>query len=107
ERVRVGGGVAEVEESPRQLDEKMEVFGIEVEYFHNYFVGEGEESLLVHNGPECLVRPGEIAGEWDVVLPEGKVLGRFWQREAAVQFSGRVNQQLDNPTGHARILGRD
>lgn len=35
----------------------VEVYGIEVEFFHNYFVGRGEDAMLVHNGPECLVKP--------------------------------------------------
>src|SRR5262249_8560325 len=30
---------------------------IEVEYFHNYFVGRGDDAMLVHNGPECVGRP--------------------------------------------------
>ncbi len=35
----------------------IEVFGIEVEYFHNYYVGRGNNAMLVHNGPPCLVKP--------------------------------------------------
>ncbi len=41
----------------------IEVFGIEVEYFHNYFIGNGERSMLVHNGPECLVRIKDADGK--------------------------------------------
>jgi hypothetical protein len=35
----------------------VEVYGIEVEYFHNYFVGRGPGAVLVHNGPECVGKP--------------------------------------------------
>lgn len=37
----------------------IEVYGIEVEFFHNYFVGTGDSAMLVHNGPECLKTPAE------------------------------------------------
>jgi hypothetical protein len=33
------------------------VYGVEVEYFHNYFVGRGDDAMLVHNGPECVGKP--------------------------------------------------
>jgi hypothetical protein len=65
ERIRVAGNVvAPVEGSGRRRSERIEVFGIEVEYFHNYFVGTGADAMLVHNGPKCLVRPavGDAVG---------------------------------------------
>jgi hypothetical protein len=37
------------------------VFGNEVEYFHNYFVGQGDNAPLVHNGPECVVKPADAS----------------------------------------------
>ncbi|HTU93124.1 MAG TPA: SEC-C metal-binding domain-containing protein [Gemmataceae bacterium] len=37
----------------------IEVYGIEVEFFHNYFVGSGDSAMLVHNGPQCLKTPEE------------------------------------------------
>lgn len=36
----------------------IEVYGVEVEYFHNYFVGTGPDAMLVHNG-ECVTKPVE------------------------------------------------
>jgi hypothetical protein len=62
ELVRVAGNlVAPVEwVGPRRSD-RIEVYGIEVEYFHNYFVGTGDNAMLVHNGPDCLVKPLDAA----------------------------------------------
>jgi hypothetical protein len=50
--------VAPVEEI-RRVPGMIEVFGIEVEYFHNYFVGSGDNAMLVHNGPEKVAKPLE------------------------------------------------
>jgi hypothetical protein len=58
ELVRVAGNfVAPVEGPGRVRTGPVEVYGIEVEYFHNYFVGRGPDAMLVHNGPECVGKP--------------------------------------------------
>jgi hypothetical protein len=56
EMIRVGSGVAPAE-FIRRVPGLIEVYGIEVEYFHNYFVGTGDNAMLVHNGPQCVVKP--------------------------------------------------
>lgn len=68
EMIRVTGNVVAPVEGVRRVTGRIEVFGIEVEYFHNYFVGAGDNAMLVHNGPECLVRPMEA--EAAAQLPE-------------------------------------
>ncbi|HEY8503913.1 MAG TPA: SEC-C metal-binding domain-containing protein, partial [Gemmataceae bacterium] len=57
ELIRVAGNVVAPAESVRRIPGMIEVFGIEVEYFHNYFVGIGDNAMLVHNGPEYLPKP--------------------------------------------------
>jgi hypothetical protein len=58
ELVRVAGNfVAPVEGPGRVKTGPVEVYGVEVEYFHNYFVGTGPDAMLVHNGPECVGKP--------------------------------------------------
>jgi hypothetical protein len=107
EMIRVIGNTVAPVESMRRLTKRTEVFGIEVEYFHNYFVGTGDDAMLVHNGPVCIVRPAALEGVFDVVDPQGKVLGRFYDQSAAEAFAARVRLLPDNPTGHARVLGKD
>ncbi len=63
EMIRVAGNVVAPVEAARRVPGLIEVFGIEVEYFHNYFVGRGPNAMLVHNGPECVVRPREASGK--------------------------------------------
>ncbi|MCZ2341264.1 MAG: DUF2380 domain-containing protein, partial [Bacteroidales bacterium] len=46
----------------RRVPGLVEVYGIEVEYFHNYYVGIGDDAMLVHNGPACLRRPKLTTG---------------------------------------------
>jgi hypothetical protein len=59
EMVRVAGNVvAPVERPGRVKTGPVAVYGIEVEYFHNYFVGRGPDAMLVHN-MECAVRPAD------------------------------------------------
>lgn len=107
EMIRVAGNMVAPVEAMKRVPGQIEVFGIEVEYFHNYFVGTGDNAMLVHNGPQCLVRPAEVEGEFHVVDPRGKVLGRFYDKSAAEAFAARVGQLPDNPTGHARVIGKD
>jgi len=57
ELIRVAGTSVAPVEGSRRLPGKIEVYGIEVEYFHNYFVVGGRNPMLVHNGPECVVKP--------------------------------------------------
>jgi hypothetical protein len=57
ELIRVAGNVVAPVEGVRRVAGLIEVFGIEVEYFHNYFVGTGDNAMLVHNGPEKVARP--------------------------------------------------
>jgi hypothetical protein len=57
EMIRVAGNVVAPAESTRRVPGMIEVFGIEVEYFHNYFVGTGDDAMLVHNGPDCFPKP--------------------------------------------------
>jgi hypothetical protein len=33
--------------------------GMEVEYLPNYFVGQGDNAVLVQHGPECVVKPSD------------------------------------------------
>ena len=81
ELVRVAGNVvAPVEGRGRRKTGPVEVYGIEVEYFHNYFVGTGPDAMLVHNG-ECIVKPAEVNGRkvnlYDNVRPDDvTVVGR-------------------------------
>ncbi|MBX9677980.1 MAG: hypothetical protein K2X38_04390 [Gemmataceae bacterium] len=54
----VVGGSARTPTAALQRPGLIEVFGIEVEYFHNYFVGRGPNAMLVHNGPgDCIPKP--------------------------------------------------
>jgi hypothetical protein len=63
ELIRVAGNVvAPVEDPGRVKTGPVEVYGVEVEYFHNYFVGTGPDAMLVHNGPECVVKPAVVNG---------------------------------------------
>lgn len=55
-----GNVVAPVEGPGRVKTGPVEVCGIEVEYFHNYFVGRGPDAMLVHNGPECVGKPAVV-----------------------------------------------
>ena len=59
EFVRTGGSlVAPVEGVGPLRVGRVEVYGLEVEYFHNYFVGGlGEDAMLVHNGLDCVNKP--------------------------------------------------
>ncbi|MGL6095273.1 MAG: hypothetical protein ACRC7O_05670, partial [Fimbriiglobus sp.] len=61
EMIRVGGNVVAPVEGWRRIPGLIEVYGIEVEYFHNYFVGTGDNAMLVHNGPACVVKPADPA----------------------------------------------
>jgi hypothetical protein len=67
----------------------IEVYGIEVEFFHNYFVGSGDSAMLVHNGPEYIKRPAEANR---LLANEGKV-GTFNQLD-------RMRVKGDNLTPH-------
>lgn len=65
----VYGDVPAPVEGPGRLQtDRFEVFGIEVEYFHNYFVGTGDDAMLVHNGPQYLTRLLDADGR---ALPHG------------------------------------
>ncbi len=58
ELVRVAGNVvAPVDAIGPRRSQKIELYNVEVEYFHNYFVGRGENAVLVHNGPGYIKRP--------------------------------------------------
>jgi hypothetical protein len=75
ELIRVAeNSVAPVEGPGRLQTDRFVVYGIEVEYFHNYFVGKPPDAMLVHNGPQCLVRPAEVDGRkvnvYDNVHPQ-------------------------------------
>ncbi|MCZ2341261.1 MAG: SEC-C domain-containing protein [Bacteroidales bacterium] len=63
ERIRVGGNVVAPVEGWRRVPGLVEVYGIEVEYFHNYYVGTGDDAMLVHNGPACLAKPIVVASD--------------------------------------------
>ena len=68
ELIRVGGNTVAPLEGQRRRAQRIEVCGIEVEYFHNYFVGSGPNAMLVHNGPTCVVKP--LDAETAEELPE-------------------------------------
>ncbi len=57
ERVRVMENEVAPVEGMKRLAGQSVVFGIEVEYFHNYFIGKSSKFMLVHNGPTCLPKP--------------------------------------------------
>jgi hypothetical protein len=78
EMVRVAGNViAAVESIGSRRTQRVEVFGIEVEYFHNYFVGTGANALLVHNGPAKIVRPVTVLnGSTEWVVRDAQVAQR-------------------------------
>jgi hypothetical protein len=59
ELIRVFGNVVAPGEGVRLVPGFLEVFGIEVEYFHNYYVGSGDNAMLVHNGPQKVAKPLE------------------------------------------------
>ncbi|MFO0808887.1 MAG: SEC-C metal-binding domain-containing protein [Gemmataceae bacterium] len=69
ELIRVAGNVVAPAESIRRVPGLIEVFGIEVEYFHNYFVGTGDDAMLVHNGPDCFPKPVGVGKGYS--YPEG------------------------------------
>lgn len=60
ELIRVSGNVFAPVEGARIIPGRIVVYGIEVEYFHNYFVGTGPDAMLVHNGPECFPKPAGV-----------------------------------------------
>lgn len=62
ELIRLAGNAVAPVEGVRRMPGFAEVFGIEVEYFHNYFVGSGPDAMLVHNGPACMRRPAVTDG---------------------------------------------
>jgi hypothetical protein len=47
--------VAPVQWVGHRRPDRIEVFGIDVEYFHNYFVGTSDNAKLVHNRPDFLM----------------------------------------------------
>ncbi len=71
ELIRVSGNTAAPVEGYRLLRLGLvEVFGIEVEYFHNYFVGTGPNALLVHNGPDYIGKPATADVEAGKVIED-------------------------------------
>ncbi|MCI0455480.1 MAG: hypothetical protein L0Z62_00705 [Gemmataceae bacterium] len=86
----MAGNVVAPVEGARRVTGRIEVFGIEVEYFHNYFVGSDDNAMLVHNGPPCVVRPmeAEAAGR----LPEN-VLYRIVRGDARGRPFGTPRNQ--------------
>jgi hypothetical protein len=89
EHIRVAENVVAPVEGARRITGSVEVFGVEVEYFHNYFVGTGPNAMLVHNGPECFKRMAVEEG-----LEEGSLSRRG--RKAA----GRFTEAELNPQHH-------
>ncbi|MBV9124913.1 MAG: hypothetical protein JO112_16285, partial [Planctomycetes bacterium] len=90
EMIQVAGNVVAPVEGARRVVGRIEVFGIEVEYFHNYFVGTGDNAMLVHNGPECLVRPKDAEGN---PLPYG-----FKSAEEYRAFTAKLKSGLPEGT---------
>jgi hypothetical protein len=87
EKIRVADNVVAPVEGARRIPGMIEVFGIEVEYFHNYFVGSGPNAMLVHNGPQCLNRPAVAEA-----LEEGAI-NRTGRRAAGVLTEAELNPQ--------------
>ncbi|MCZ2341263.1 MAG: hypothetical protein LC104_05630 [Bacteroidales bacterium] len=95
EMIRVCGNTVAPVEGMRRVPKLVEVFGIEVEYFHNYFVGTGPDAMLVHNGPRCVVKPADPKAIANAL--SGSQSSRF--------FVNGVNVLLDNK-GMKHILAR-
>src|SRR5438128_1664625 len=58
------------------LGPRTEVFGMEVEYFPNFVIEQGDKAMLVHNGPECVVKPADTSEpesifKWDAMCEVG------------------------------------
>jgi hypothetical protein len=87
EKIRVAENVIAPVEGLRRIPGRFEVFGIEVEYFHNYFVGTGPNAMLVHNGPRCLDKPAVAEA-----LEEGAI-NRTGRRAAGVLTEAELNPQ--------------
>jgi hypothetical protein len=88
ELIRVAGNKVAPVEGMRRVPGLIEVFGIEVEYFHNYFVGGGPNAMLVHNGPgDCIPKPvladHEAAGGHLIARHVGKTDAELAARLAA------------------------
>jgi hypothetical protein len=86
ELIRVAGNVIAPVEGVRRVPGFLEVFGIEVEYFHNYFVGTGDNAMLVHNGPEKVARPVQaVPGMAAPGVPNPEVIARVSRNPQAVE----------------------
>jgi hypothetical protein len=71
------------------------VFGIEVEYFRNYFVGTEANAVLVHNGPEKAARPVQEVREMSL-SPSGARSASPAVGEAELRaLAGDINKSKD------------
>jgi hypothetical protein len=101
ELIRVAGNSVAPVEGLRHVPGHIEVFGIEVEYFHNYFVGTGANAMLVHNGPEKVARPLEAAAANR--LPNN--MARVLSTEELAKVEGNIAKAVEKygqlPEAHA------
>ncbi len=100
ERVIVSGNVPAPVEGPGRLHTgKFEVYGIEVEYFHNYFVGTGDDAMLVHNGPRYLdkLKGLEQAHPDLPVRTGGRTLGLIDGKPVVSGKAGGIAQEVFGP----------
>jgi hypothetical protein len=113
ELIRVAGSLVAPVEGAKRITGRVEVFGIEVEYFHNYFVGTGDNAMLVHNGPDCVVKPVDPLEAWEneggalspSAVKEAK-LARLFADVEPVEVTGRVNLEGRTPQEIGQMLPR-
>jgi hypothetical protein len=80
----------------------LELYGIEVEEFHTYFVGGEAGSALVHNGMgDCFTKPAEVISSKMQTLD----LGGKW-RKAVFSQEGLVYVVRDKLTGELLKVGQ-
>jgi hypothetical protein len=84
--------------SPRRLG-AFELFNIEVEHYHNFFVG--KPSVLVHNGNEYIRTPAEAAGEGPRYIR-----GNGWTDRAYAKLVQRVQAGESIEVSNLRVAAQ-
>src|SRR4051812_20466595 len=82
-------------EGARRVPGMVEVCGIEVEYSHNYFVGSGDNALLVHNGPEKVARPLQSARELSLSPSGARSASPAFGEDELRALAGDINKSKD------------
>ncbi len=103
--------VAPVQEVSKRRFGRFEVFNVEVEHFHTYYVGKGGNGVLVHNGG-CINTPKQVAGitgftkhGLNQAITRGvKPAAILDALKNPLKVSGRIIDELGRPA--VRYIGR-